>query len=72
MRGVKTNLFIMFLVVVFLMLSAWIVQKKIANNAREEVRRSLTTVRDTTHLAVKTWFMDQKVADFLEQSVDGT
>ena len=59
MRGVKTNLFIMAFVFIPLALGAWVVQTKIANNVRAEVGRSLTTVRDTTHLAVKTWFRDQ-------------
>lgn len=62
MRGIKTNLFVMAFVVVPLGLGAWAAQTKIASNARAEVGRSLTTVRNTTHLAVKTWFKDQKEA----------
>jgi hypothetical protein len=49
-------------VAVLLALGAWAVQTKLASNARTEVGRSLTAVRDTTHLAVKTWFKDQKAA----------
>jgi diguanylate cyclase (GGDEF)-like protein/PAS domain S-box-containing protein len=62
MRGIKTNLFIVAFVAVPLVLGALAVQQKIASNTRAEVGRSLTTVRDTTHLAVKTWFKDQKAA----------
>jgi diguanylate cyclase (GGDEF)-like protein/PAS domain S-box-containing protein len=62
MRGVKTNLFIMAFVAVLLALGAWAVQTKLASNARAEVARSLTIVRDTTHLAVKTWYKSQKAA----------
>ena len=62
MTGVKTNLLIMTFVAVLLALGAWAVQTKLASNARTEVGRSLTAVRDTTHLAVKTWFKDQKAA----------
>jgi diguanylate cyclase (GGDEF)-like protein/PAS domain S-box-containing protein len=62
MRGIKTNLFIVAFIAVPLVLGALAVQQKIASNTRAEVGRSLTTVRDTTHLAVKTWFKDQNAA----------
>jgi diguanylate cyclase (GGDEF)-like protein/PAS domain S-box-containing protein len=62
MRGVKTNLLILTFVAVLLALGAWTVQTKLAGNARAEVARSLTIVRDTTHLAVKTWYKSQKAA----------
>ncbi len=44
------------------MLGVWAVQTRIANNARTDVAHMLTIVRDTTHLALKTWFKDQKAA----------
>jgi len=62
MRGVKTNLLIMTFVAVLLALGAWAVQTKLSSDARAEVARSLTIVRDTTHLAVKTWYKSQKAA----------
>ena len=60
MRGVKTYLFIMTFVALLIVLGAWAVQTKITSNAHAEVGHSLTTVRNTTYLAVKTWFKDQK------------
>ena len=62
MRGVKKNLLLMAFVIIPLVFSAWAIQKNIANNTRAEIGRSLATVRDTTHHAVKTWFKDQKAA----------
>jgi len=37
---------------------AWAIQANIAKNTQVEISRTLTTIRDTTHLAVKTWFKD--------------
>lgn len=62
MKGVKTHLFIIIFMAIFLALGVWVVQTKIANNARADVGRSLTIIRDTTHQALKTWFKDQKAA----------
>jgi diguanylate cyclase (GGDEF)-like protein/PAS domain S-box-containing protein len=62
MRGVKTHLFIIIVIAIFLALGVWVVQTKIANNVRADVGRSLTIVRDTTHQALKIWFKDQKAA----------
>ena len=62
MRDVKIYLIFAAFVAMFLVLAAWVLQTKIASNARVEIGRTLTTVRDTTHLAVKTWFKDQKAA----------
>lgn len=60
MRRIKTYLFIIIIMAILLVLGVWAVQTKIANNARADVSRSLTIVRDTTHLALKTWFKNQK------------
>lgn len=62
MRGAKKTLLMMVLIAVPLALSAWFIQEKIASNTRAEIGRSLTTVRDTTHLAVETWVKDQSAA----------
>ena len=62
MRGVKANLLVATFVAVPIALGAWAIQKNIASSARAEVGHSLTTVRDTTLLALRTWFKDQKAA----------
>ena len=62
MRSAKTTLLIVALIAVPLALGAWFIQEKIASDTRAEIGRSLTTVRDTTHLAVETWVKDQKAA----------
>ena len=59
MREIKAYLILATFVAVPLVLGAWSLQAKIANNARAEIGRSLTTLRDTTNLAVKTLFKDQ-------------
>lgn len=62
MRGIKTFLFIIIFMAIFLALGVWAVQTNIAKSARADVGRSLTIIRDTTHQALKIWFKDQKAA----------
>jgi len=52
----KYNVLILALIMILIGVGAWAIQAKIAKNTQKEVSRSLITIRDTTHLAVNTWF----------------
>jgi len=58
MKSIRLNLLIAALLMVFLGAGVWAIQASIARNTQAEISRTLTTIRDTTHLAVKTWFKD--------------
>jgi len=56
MKGIHSNLLIAAILMIFLGVGAWAIQASIAKKTQKEISRTLTTIRDTTHLAVKTWF----------------
>ena len=62
MRETKTIVIAVVVFSLLLSLTALAVHKKIRDNTIEEIERTLVMVKDTTTLALKTWFKDQKVA----------
>ena len=58
MKGISSNLLIAALLMTFLGAGAWAIQASVAQKTQVEISRTLTAIRDTTHLAVKTWFKD--------------
>jgi len=59
-RSVKSFGLILLIVSVLFGSIFWVIQNRIASNARTEVGQSLRTVLDTTHQAVKSWIKEHK------------
>ncbi len=57
----KKNVALMVFVAALLALASWAIQKKISSDTLMEIERILVTVRDTAHLAVRSW-VDQHEA----------
>ena len=62
MHQIRIYIAIFFALATMLFAGAWYMYTIVTDNARVEISRSLTTVRDTVHQAVKTWYMDHKAA----------
>jgi len=58
MNGIGSNLLLATLLMGLLGGGVWVIQSNIEKNAQAEISRTLTTIRDTTHLGVRTWFKD--------------
>lgn len=48
------------IVMLLLLIGAWSAQRHITSKTHSEITHALTTVRDTVHQAVRTWFMNHK------------
>jgi len=58
MKGIGSNYFVAVLLMLLVGGGAWVIQENIATKAQAEIRHTLTTIRDTTHLGVRTWFKE--------------
>lgn len=62
MKGANAIIGMLIFAALPLGLGAWFMHSKLTQGATQELEKSLSTVRDTTHLDVKTWFKDHKAA----------
>lgn len=60
MKGVNAFIGMLIIAALPLGLGAWFMHSQLTYNATVALEKSISTVRDTTHLAVKTWFKNHK------------